>query len=164
MQVWTRILLVLGLTVGALGFAANARPDWAAAVGLDWWDVVEATRIQQAERVRTAVLERSGQMVKMRMAAKRETCQRLADGELTLFEAAAWFGCFNAYSEDPFRNRTPGDSEGEKLCRDVIGWMAAQLKEGASPTCAEEECRRLEEVLAQHIGRYGTVVLPKLSD
>jgi hypothetical protein len=102
-------------------------------------------------------------MVLDRLKAKTRAVEQLAAGEMTLFEAAAWFMHWN---QNPpgfplVHNRAfPGESPEEKVCRQVLSWAQAHMRRTMPPSQAEEAICRLEAELADHIATHGRVILP----
>src|SRR5262245_34047908 len=113
------IRLVLSLLILAAGLAASgrARPGW--------WRLWErparsATHLRLVDPPRPEC-----EAAVRRIRAKSEVTRKLCRGELSLFEAGAWFRDLNAEPVDfpggHFR-RLPGGSLNEKTCRQVIIW------------------------------------------
>jgi hypothetical protein len=100
--------------------------------------------------------------VQRRILEKNRVAQELIDGRLTLVEAAAIFRRLNAMppcSAGSLAHYCAGDSEAERLCRQVILW-ARTLAAGQSPYLADVTAARLEEELSRHMARHSTVILP----
>jgi hypothetical protein len=98
-----------------------------------------------------------------RIRAKAEVVDRVLARELSLAEAAAWFRFFNdnpPECRDDFRRCIPGRSDGEKACRQVIGWARARLncRLPDSPTAAA--VARLEDELTALLTEGEVVQLP----
>jgi hypothetical protein len=92
-----------------------------------------------------------------RSAAKELIVRSLIEGRITLFEAAALFRDLNReYPELRFLD-APGDSEEEKLCRQVIRWVEAVL--GAPERAGRDASARFEEELRWHKQQNGKVIL-----
>src|SRR5439155_5139503 len=117
---WGRLLLSLLLLTATFAGASSAQREWAGLLGL------EHSFAQVAEqREREAQLDRRHMIIHRRMEAKMQIIRELFAGKLSLFQAAARFGYLNDTPEDcrdPYRDVWAGDSDGEKLCRQVIGW------------------------------------------
>ena len=143
--------------LAALAGAQWAAPDWLAELGLDTLDLPESLlRIESAEQTQGEMGRRQALVVE-RIAAKNRVTAELIGGRLTLLEAAARFRDLNDIPEDcpdPYRQAFSGDSDGEKLCRQVIAWVAAELRGRSSPLV---EC--LEAELQDLLGR-GAIELP----
>src|SRR5262249_46846838 len=93
-------LVAAGLTAVAVSF----RPDWAADLGVDVWNV-PAIQEQIARNLREQeALDRQGEAVHRRIEAKREIVTDLAAERLTLREAAARFRELNALPPDSLRH------------------------------------------------------------
>jgi hypothetical protein len=97
--------------------------------------------------------------------AKRRVTLDLIDGRLTLFEAAALFRHLHFYYPGPTgTSACAGDSEEERLCRQVICWARTV----GQMHCAESEpalTARLESELSRHKEAHGgMVILPEQID
>ena len=98
--------------------------------------------------------------IQARVEAKTAVIDRLLSGEVSLLEAAAWFRQLNdsppEYPSD-FRERCPGDGDGEKACRQVITWLETRARwdGGAAALAAARYRSELYEMLAR-----GAVELP----
>jgi hypothetical protein len=154
-------LLVVFVLVGCLGAVAYAQPGWLRACGLNW-PAAEDARKMRAEEERAEVLRHLKDIARRRLAAKQQVIWRLLDGQLTLLEAAAWFGHVSDNPpECPERCCVQrGERRGEKLCRQVIGWAGTKARERMSWSQVAEIVRRLEVELNTHLARHGTVELP----
>jgi hypothetical protein len=98
--------------------------------------------------------------IQRRIAAKELIVRSLIDGQITLFEAAALFGDLNqGYPELRFLD-APGDSEEEKLCRQVIRWVEEMQQ--APERAGRDTSARLEEELRRHMQQNGKVILQRL--
>jgi hypothetical protein len=100
--------------------------------------------------------------IKRRIQEKERLAGELIDGRLTLFEAAALFRRLNDAPPKcalPPAPDCPGDSEEERLCRQVIGWAWHRL-EKCDPGRANDLAGACEEELRRHKERHGRVVLP----
>jgi hypothetical protein len=163
MTACTRVFLSVSLLAALLAGAARLRPDWVSGLGLDGSAPPDVRRQMEAERQRAALLDRRTEVVRRRLDAKNEIVGQLVDGRLTLAEAAAWFKALNESPADcpavP-HGEFPGASEGERLCRQVMSWVRADLSR-QSASQAEAMSVRLEEELRTLLGRDGTVHLPQ---
>src|SRR5262249_36855021 len=119
-------------------------------------------------RQTAAEVERTVCAIDRRIEAKDRLANELIDGRLTLFETAAHFRRFNDVSPKfaaPLSMFYSGDSEEERLCRQVISYARPLLKRPPAENRAADEFEaRCEEELRRHKERYGAVVLPDLSD
>jgi hypothetical protein len=148
---WTAPLTAVAVTLAVL---AVARPDWVC------FDPTpsngRATTLMSGPSEQSYVLQR-------RIDWKNAVADRLVDGELTLAEAAAWFGYLN---DNPpqhptnYRSVWPGDSDGEKLCRHVIAWVEARLYPSRTPSEIDLIVNRLEEQMCVLLAKGGAVELP----
>jgi hypothetical protein len=123
-------------------------PRWASSVGADVWS---ASAYQ--ERIRTSDelhgrLERENQETLRRMAVKESIVEELLAGRVTLAEATDQFAEINEslpHSMDRIRATCPGQSDREKLARNVIAFARARAP-GHEWDAVE---RRLEAELQQ---------------
>jgi hypothetical protein len=160
MNMWGRLLLsLLVLTVGMAGVSFS-QPEWLwHASGL-----AGAEASFTKERETEARLERRLEIVQRRLEVKRKIIRELLAGRITLFRAAALFGDVNESPEDcrdAYRLVTEGQSDGEKLCRQVIAWAKEALARhvSAGPHLLIEQ---LEKQLEAHMAANGgVVVLPE---
>jgi hypothetical protein len=96
-----------------------------------------------------------------RHKTKCRVTDKLLAGELTLFEAAAWFRRINTQGEgERYLGLLPGENLNEQTCSQVILWAEGQLVRGARRKEAGAWKTKLEEDLAQHRASYGKVTLP----
>jgi hypothetical protein len=98
-----------------------------------------------------------------RLKVKRDVVKRLLEGELTLLEAGAWFRHVNDNPPDcpcEFRNFMRGDSDGEKVCRQVIAWVRGHLIDALPESQVLLTVRKLEDELDALVAEHGTVELP----
>jgi glutathione S-transferase len=103
--------------------------------------------------------------VDRRVREKERIGCAVIDGRLTLFEAAALFRRLNEAPPKPapLSASFPGDSEEERLCRQVIRWAWRRLSE-CYPGGAEALVAPYEEELRRHKERHGRVVLPDVTE
>ena len=161
----TRLLTTLLVLVGCLAGVGYVQPNWAAVVGLDGDSYHQAEQVVENEPFRAEELQRRTEIITKRINAKYQLVQQLIHGKRNLFEVAAWFRYFNetpADCQDDYRTFWPGNSDGEKLCRQVILWTRTELERTAPASRAEEMGRQLERQLEEHLKEHGTVHLPEL--
>lgn len=142
---WT-LALVLVLAVGILAW-----PGWLDA--------------SQDDRIESENLDAKSAIIQKRVIAKERVSANLMAGDLTLFEAAAWFGEINdnpACFRSELREVYPGTSKGEQLCRQVIQWVESRALDTLPRSQVKELISRLEADLCEHVEKHGTVVLPKV--
>jgi hypothetical protein len=134
--------------------ACAARPDWAAHLGLDVWNLPELTRqVEQGRRGLTAVDGELGRADE-RAACRRQVAADVCEGRLGLPEAAARFRDLNAGAPAAWYQSLyyAGDSEDERCCRQVIGWVRVQLAQ-QSPEEAARRTAELEQELSAYLRR-----------
>jgi len=100
-----------------------------------------------------------------RIRAKTLVIEQLLRDEISLFEAARQFAQLNASPADladTSWQKMPGRDEGEKLCRQVLIWAESELLAHYPESQRLHLQERLEQQLAQHLARFGTVRLNDL--
>jgi len=103
-------------------------------------------------------------LLNQRMRLKQELSKQVIMGEITLFEAAAWFLALNEPADFPLIDspRGPGRTEEERACLQVLRYVKGELRTLPSSE-AERVEQQLEEQLRQHLEQHGCVKLPVLS-
>jgi hypothetical protein len=95
-----------------------------------------------------------------RIEKKTRIITKLIDGHITLFETAALFRRWNKeYPQLPADSSTPGDSEDERSCYQVITWARSYLSQW-DPDKVGNIAQRLKDELRRHKEQHGKVVLP----
>jgi hypothetical protein len=116
-------LVGVAVLVGALALLAYLSRDGAFLPG-------EPT--VSSERARLAELEEKLQVFVQRVKRKQRVTDELVAGRLTLLEAAALFRALDlatpAINWDIFRASTPGNSDDERHCHEVIDWVFVTLR------------------------------------
>jgi hypothetical protein len=98
-----------------------------------------------------------------RIQAKSLAIDDLLDGQTTLLEVAATFRAINATNPAitrALRRDWPGDSDAEKVCRQVIGWAGLRAQERHGASHAELTVARLERELEDLLARSCALDLP----
>jgi hypothetical protein len=161
---FVRLLACIALVGTPFVVLEKTRPAWAAPLGLDWWTLPQLARVVRQAEAESEDLDRRGAAVLARINARQEVVRDLCDGRLTLLEAAARFRALNATAGATARRAAqdiyPGASEGERICRQVIGHVRTHLEE-QSPGRGETVTRALEEELRARLEADGTVRLPE---
>jgi hypothetical protein len=102
------------------------------------------------------VPDEAGRVVLQRIEKKGRVIEELFAGELTLLEAAAWFRHLNDNPPDHpckyFRRLTPGASDGEKACRQVVATARHALYPRPCPRRMEVVARLERELEALTVG------------
>jgi hypothetical protein len=151
-----RLLVALILLASGLAGLGGAQPEWLSSLTRPAHEPVWRTVLPQPEEVAIAL---------KRGRAKAAVIARVRAGELTLFEAAAWFRWLNsepASAPDAHWRLLPGASLDEKLCRQVICWAESETAAQGSVREGETMADRLRAELARHLAEHGEVVLPEL--
>lgn len=151
----SRLLLCLSLLIVALVCFGSTRVGWLereAAASKGTFEIFPPS--QQNE------------IITRRIKARIRVVDQLMAGEVTLVEAAAWFRYLNDTPPDypePSWRLLPGPSEGEKLCRQVIGWAEAHLCSRPRSPQLEARYAALKKELADLLAaQRGKVVLPEV--
>jgi hypothetical protein len=151
---------VLGILLIVL-LGVWTQPDVFDRWGLNIGGMSEWREKEQRFMQRRDAVARENQALRDRIVAKGEVTRELLAGRITLLQAARRFRDLNdspiAYPS-MFWRRYPGRSDGEKLCREVLRWVEAYLKDlpgSQSPI----RLRQLEQELAENLRRNGGVVV-----
>jgi hypothetical protein len=148
-------MFCLVLMAGALAAAMVFRPQWLTeTVGRPSASSFNFQVSPPDERCR---------MITQRVRMKEAIAQQVADGELGLLEAAALFRSLRASGSmcpDNSWREMPGNSEGEKMCRQVIYWVASDLTGSPREFELPDIQGRLERELEALLARDGVVRLP----
>jgi hypothetical protein len=157
----SRLLSGFFVIVAVLLTVASLSADWV----LEAWTVTDSTgnRISLLEAHRQGErLTREVHAVQERTSAKERISDMVADGQMSLIEAAAWF---RALHQEPKAwnalHPRPGRGEGEGWCRMVVDWVEMRTRFERSPSQADALRDRLEAELCEHLEREGVVELPQ---
>ena len=111
-----------------------------------------------------SVLLAAGNEVSVRrLQAKSAVSQKLIDGEISLWEAAAWFRDISratATTDDAAAPEDAGKPEAERFCRQAIRWAGATAHT-ISAERSEEVVALLQAQLDERLRRDGEVALPE---
>jgi hypothetical protein len=101
-----------------------------------------------------------------RIEHRKDLIRELLAGQLTLLETAAHFRALDrsspSFNWDRFRRVTPGDTDEERHCREVIGWVETELG-WTDPCLALATCNWLKGELQEHLQR-GPLRLPRVGN
>jgi hypothetical protein len=136
-------LCVAAVTLIVVGF--HSQSAWMESQGIDWWNVPEMQRINDAETERADRLDRQAVFVLHRTTAKSELVRAVIDGKMSLLEAAGWFRELNKGNAScpATRYASPEGSEAERLCLQVLSWVRGELADRPSSE-SEPLYRRLQ--------------------
>jgi hypothetical protein len=138
--------LAASAALGALGYL---RPDLEQAAA----SLRELPQLIEREGQRHQELEHKFEIVLTRSASRTRVVNALADGRMTLLEAAAQFRALNEYPPDwrtPHLQTDEYRSEEEQLCRQVIDHAARELEQ-TDPARARRLTAALEVELAEYL-------------
>jgi hypothetical protein len=141
----------------------------AAAQDVDCWSVLCPAGVLAEEQCRGENLDRVEREIRHRSEAKAAVVRALADGQLTLFQAAVRFRDLDRASPtfhwSALRDSYEGSTDDERHCREVIRHIGTELPEESPKT--QELLRRLKAELREALDhgpvRLETVSLPYLS-
>jgi hypothetical protein len=134
-----------------LVLAAHAWPEGFSRLGLDFGRLGSDLRRLPQEAEREQALEDLWASVQRSVALKKQIATALVARRITLFEAARQFRELpNATLHlELGLAHTQGDSEGERLCRYVIGWVEETFRD--QPAKARDAVAQLEADLQAYL-------------
>ncbi len=115
-----------------------------------------------AEQRKRERLERALQATQERENNKEIVVEELINGEMNLFEAAAWFRLIHEAPQswpDPCHPR-PRHDDGERWCRLVINYTSNRVRYEQSASQADVLRQRWETALHEQLDHHGGVKLP----
>jgi hypothetical protein len=155
-------LLCVVLAVSALVAGLTLLPCLAGSVGLDFRNVPATLDSLQQEAQLDERLDEQIQATQERSAAKNGVTEDVAAGRLTLLEGAARFRDLDASAPEGYRRAwrqlAKGASDDERYCRQVLGYLAAVLRNRPGGGAAVRG--RLEAELRRRLER-GELRLPE---
>jgi hypothetical protein len=160
-MIWVPRPLYALAALGLLVLAALAWPGLFAALGLDVRRTSADVSYLNRELERSDRLDADRAEAVRRKAARRRLIRDLAAGRLSVPEAAQRFWEIRVAPTFFLRDhlqKEQGDSDEERLCRHVIGWIPEVLED--RPEEAERAVALREAELAKHLARHGRVILP----
>ena len=153
-------LSALGVVLIAL-VAVWTQPDFLDRCGLNLAFLSELREQRVRAGQRRDVLDRHAEVIKARICAKQKVVHELLAGRIAFLQAARQFKDLNETPitcQDDYRSGYPGGSDGEKVCRQVLWWIEADLQD-LPQSQAQALRRKLEEELAENLRRNGGVVV-----
>jgi hypothetical protein len=168
MTFWIRLLCgavaVTGSVVGVAYTQSGSTDQFLA----DIRATLNFRRDSAQEQQRSALISHRQEIVTRRLKAKHTLIWQLIDGEMNLWQTAAWFKYLNenpADCRDPYEIAFQGASDEEKVCRQVIAWVNSEARGALPSSRAQTEATRLEKELADHLAAHGgKVVLPAVRE
>ena len=163
MRLSLRIMMatvVLGLVLAG---ASYSHPSWSEQLGLDFWSVPSLRDTIARHQRQHAQLDAEDQVVLERIAVKQSIIGELVAGRVGLTEAAARFRALNAARpvyQSVIRHTYGGESEAECYCRNVLDFVAADLRDDAR---RGDVLRRLTGEL-ERLRAAGRITLPDVPD
>jgi hypothetical protein len=142
MHFLTRVTLTALATCTLFGLSSGESPGW-----LDFKDMAALYRRFVGQRQRGEELADQEVRLHSRLRGKERVARDLAQGRLTLTQAAARFRELSAGTpevQDAIDRVFRSGSEGEKLCRYVILWTERALEESPETARATGERLRAE--------------------
>jgi hypothetical protein len=164
MNRFMRVLSGVALAGAALTALNSTYPEWVSAVGLDFWPLPELRQECHDASRRLDLQEAQRAPLIARVETRCKIVEHVADGSISLFDAASAFRELNLQGfgttvPRQIRKEFPDCSVEECLCHQVILWTETDLGAKGESSRATEVGTRLRAVLRQH-QREGTLVLP----
>ena len=160
METFVRLSLGAGLLGALIAGGSSAYFTWSARLGLnltEWLDIQQ--RLEEEGR-RRDILSYQSQQLSRNLEAKCRVLEDLRDHRLTLLEAAARFRALGCPGPENnlklFRLVYPGQTDEERWCRQVIGFLrGADSNQSELASLVDE----FEAELTQHLAK-GSLHLP----
>ncbi len=164
MNSFMRLLMGVALMGVALTALNRTAPEWVRDVGLDFWKLPDLWQDYHDSSRHLAEEEAKNALVLNRVGARSKIVERVADGSMSLFEAASAFRELNLESGTAVPNlirlQFPDGSDEECLCRQVILWTETDLTAKGESERANEVVTRLQSIMGQHRLEGTPIVLP----
>jgi hypothetical protein len=156
-------LTVLGIVMAALVMVWT-QPDLLEHCSLNFAALPECHEVEARQTQRRDAQERRVAIIQARMRAKEKVVHDLLGGRIVFLQAARQFKELNETPitcQDEYRPFYPGNSDGEKVCRQVLQWIEDDLED--LPLSQAQALRgKFEDELADNMRRNGgLVVLPE---
>jgi hypothetical protein len=143
-----RRLALTGLASAALA-ALAIHPTWARALGVDVWNVPALTAQMRDSDEQGRRIEEESERIRRRLRVKETIVTDLIAGRVTLAEATDRFTELNESQPHyllTIRNHFPGQTDEERMARNVIGFAEQQVPPKERPALRsrfEAELRRM---------------------
>jgi hypothetical protein len=159
-----RLLTGIAMMGAALTAVNRTCPEWVGRAGLDFWKLPDLWQEYHDASRRFAEQDAENATLLTRVDARSKIVARVADGSVSLFEAASAFRAMNEESGTTIprqiRKEFPDCSDEECLCRQVILWTETDLRARGESNRATEVVARLKSTLDQHRREGTPTVLP----
>jgi hypothetical protein len=164
MQILSRLAVILGVPVALAAGFALLPSRWTDGLGLCGWEPSGLRRELVETYQRRREMKHQIEIANRRIEARQRVIEEVIAGRETLLGAAASLRAIDATPPDfeqKYPKSFPGNSDGERLCREVITRVVNVLKVQASDQ-AGPFAARLEAELQEHLRTHnGVVVLPR---
>jgi hypothetical protein len=155
MQSLTRLLGAALVAVGLLAGVLLVRPAWLSDAGLDFWELPGLyADLENSNREMDDLTQRQKALFH-RLTTRQEVLRALRADSLSLIEAAARFGQVNREEPETMsyvREMYPGNSDEERVCRQVLAWARADLS--GDPGKGRATLLRLEAELEAYLRQH----------
>jgi hypothetical protein len=160
-----RLVGMLCALVSVALAAALLQPEWASDLSIKKWSLSASPHGPPSWEGPTYLPAPETPAVNRRIQEKQRVIGELLDGRRTFFETAAIFRRLNdEYPKLPPYPNTPGDSDEERICWQVLIWVRGTLRlQGNPEEGIEAVSARFENQLRDYKKQHGTVCLPDLA-
>ena len=131
---------------------AAAAPDWAAAVGLDLWNLPSLHSEVEHQLAKERNLDAEDEGIRQRIEIKETLVAELIAGQATLAEVTEQFLALNRshpYYMEALRGTYSGATDEETVARAVVGFVNARL-----PNLPREQREEVTARLDAELGRF----------
>lgn len=153
MTISLRTLMVLIATASTVGILCRFQTSQA---------TVLTGPVQESMCTPVSPASRMSRVLSQRIAAKTAVIDRLEEGSMDLFEAAAWFRWINEQSQDSvgaYLKHLPGDTIEERTCYQVVSWLTGHLGNRIPHGKVKQIEKEMVESIQRHKKEHGKVIL-----
>lgn len=161
-----RITLSCGIASLLLAGMATFFPAVCKSLGIDFWELPRLAREVERAEARYHAMDGETRKIFDRMERKDRLAEKLAEGDITLVQAAVDFRDIEKVKSNYAGALCLGmqcKSEDEALCRMMVAWTCSYL-EDHNPQLLKVCGPKLEAELKLLLGRPGGVRLPRATD